>query len=186
MPSKGFFQAAILLQLLFLVACSNTASPETPNTPENTRTPTRESSQTPEITSSPSPEPSKTPGITPYSFCGDNLISKEEEEGFLERYFEYLFFYDNGTGEHLEIDETGSYLLPGGHNLAIAYKTAFPNHLRICIYENDPTGNVVDESSRNTDGSGSIVRGTLEPGQYFVRAIVKNYIIDSFTLIVSD
>ena len=172
MRPKVFFQIVILLQLLFLFACSSNPSPEP--------------SKIPEIINSPSPEPSKDPEFTPFSFCGDNLISKEEEEGFLERYFEYLFFYDNGTGQRLEIDETGAYILPGDQNLGIAYKTTFPNHLRLCVYENNEMGNVVDESSSNTDGSGSIIKRRLEPGQYFIRAIVKNYIIDSFTLKVSE
>jgi hypothetical protein len=158
MHSKRILKIGIVLQLLFSFACSR----------------------------NPSPEPSKTPKIPPLAVCGDNLISKEAEEGFMEKYFEYIFLYETDAGKHLEMDQEGTFLLVSGHNLAVAYKTAFPNHLRLCIQEFNEYGNVVSDSFTNTDGIGMRSIRKLEPGQYVLRAIVKNYVIKSFTLKVFE
>jgi hypothetical protein len=128
----------------------------------------------------------KTPEMPLLVSCGETVYSREDEEGILENYFEYVSLYDFGTGESLNQDQNGNYLLTEAQYLALGYKSVFPNRMRLCIQEYNNEGKVIFDKLINTDGKGSWPLQPLVTGQYVMRVIVKNMVIDSYILKVSE
>lgn len=130
----------------------------------------------------PSPEPTVTPDFPPLTNCGERVYSREEEEGILLDYFNYISLFDYGTGESLRQDQAGSYLMNTTQHPAVGYQSVFPNHLRLCIQRSDKSGTVVFDETVNTDGRGTWEINRLPAGDYVIRIIVKNMVIESFDL----
>jgi hypothetical protein len=114
--------------------------------------------------------------------CGEEVYSREDEEGILEHYFVYVTLHDAEDGEYLEQDEDGAYLLSSGQPISVSYMPAFPNHMRLCIQQYNEEGMVIFDDWISTESQGSWVLQPLLPGQYVMRVIVKNMVIKSYIL----
>jgi hypothetical protein len=125
------------------------------------------------------------PKIPSWESCGDEVYSREDEEGILENYFEYIHLYDAEVGQSFNQDQSGAYLLNSEQYMAVGYKAMFPNHMRLCIQEYKD-GQVVFDDTLNTDGQGSWTLRRMASGQYVMRVIVKNMVIASYVLKVSE
>ena len=117
--------------------------------------------------------------------CGELLESKENED-LLKNYFEYLRFHNGETGEAFDVDENGFLVLTTRDFLGIGYKSVSQNHLRVCLQELDSVGNVTFENTINTEGSGTWVLQPFDQGEYVLRIIVKNWVLQSHFLRVID
>jgi len=134
----------------------------------------------------PDPEPTSTPDIPPLASCGANVYSREAEAGIREDYFDYLSLFDWGTGESLSTAPDGTFHLTSDRHPAVGYQAAFPNHLRLCIQAADAQGEAVFDETINTEGQGTWTLPPLEAGRYVIRVIVKNMVIESLDLAVSQ
>lgn len=145
-----------------------------------------DSSSNNEKTLSEIPEVSEMPDLPSLLLCGEEVFSKEDEDGFMEKYFEYINLYDAEEGGSFEKDNSNVYLVKSDQFIGISYKSVFPNHLRLCIQEYDGDGKVVLDRTIYTDGGGSWSLQPFEPGIYVFRMIVKNMVMKSFVINVSD
>jgi hypothetical protein len=118
--------------------------------------------------------------------CGEELVSRENEDGILENYFEDLSLYNGETGNSFEQDQSEAYILNAKQFPTVGYKSVFPNHLRLCVQAYDEEGTVVFDKTINTNGQGSWSLQPLTAGQYVMRVIVKNMIIESYVLRVKQ
>jgi hypothetical protein len=124
--------------------------------------------------------------LPPLASCGEEVYSREDEEGILENYFEYINLYDGENSQSFQQDEEDAYLVRSDQTIAVGYKPAFPNHMRLCIQEYTEEGRVVFDDTINTEHQGGWYLQPLPPGQYVMRVIVKNMVIKSYIFKVSE